>query len=133
MREQSMGECGGDSREEHWDAELTALARADGALRLRLGQVLEVLSRQAYFFTLGFSSVAAYALERCERSSRWVEGARCLARRLEGLPTVRRALACGDLSWCAAEIVARVAGPGQEECWLAAARTHTVRQLRLLV
>ena len=133
MREQSIRTCGGDSREEHWDAELAGLARAGGALRLRLGQVLEVLSRQAYFFTLGFSSVAAYALERCERSSRWVEGARCLARRLEGLPTVRRALAYGELSWCAAELVARVAGPADEQRWLAAARTHTVRELRLLV
>ena len=43
---------------------------------MRPGQVLEVLSRKAHCHTLGFSSVAAYALERCERSVRWVEGAR---------------------------------------------------------
>jgi hypothetical protein len=131
--EQSNHSGGGDSREERWDGELAALARAGAALRLRLGQVLELSSQKAHVFTLGFSSVSAYALERCERSSRWVEGARCLARRLEGLPALRRALAYGELSWSAAELVARVAEPAEEQRWLAAARTHTVRQLRLLV
>src|SRR3954469_10116741 len=51
----------------------------------------------------------------------------------KALPTVRRALAHGELSWCAAELVARAAEPGQEGCWLAAGRTHTVPQVRLLV
>src|SRR6185295_12587198 len=133
MLQQSIQSSRNDSREERWDGELAALARAGAALRLRLGQVLEVLGEKAHFFTLGFSSVSAYALERCERRARWVEGARCLARRLEGLPALRRALAYGELSWCAAELVARVAKPEQEQRWLAAARTHTVRQLRLLV
>jgi len=97
----------GDSREERWDRELAALARQGAALRLRLGQMLEVLSQKAHCFTLGFSSVSAYALERCERSVRWVEGARCLARRLEALPALRRALAHGEVSWSALELVAR--------------------------
>jgi hypothetical protein len=30
---------------------------------------------------------------------RWVESARCLARRLESLPALRQALAGGDVSW----------------------------------
>jgi hypothetical protein len=115
------------------DRRLARLARTGAALRLRLGQVLEVLSRKAYCFTLGFSSVSAYALERCERSGRWVEGARCLARRLEALPCLRRALAHGELPWSAVELIARVAKPEDEQRWLAAASTHTVRQLRALV
>ena len=77
---------------ERIDAELALQSQAEAALRLRLGQALEVMSRGACF-ELGFSSLFAYALERCERSARWVEGARCLARRLETLPVLRRSSA----------------------------------------
>lgn len=91
------------------------------------------MSLEAHFFTLGFSSLAAYALERCERSGRWVEGARCLARRLESLAALRRALARGELSWSAVELVARVATPESEQRWISVAGTHTVRKLRALV
>jgi len=123
----------GQGEQQRWDEALASLAREGGALRLRLGQVLEVLARGGHCFTLGFSSVWAYALERCERSARWVEGARCLARRLEALPQLRRALASGQLSWSQAELVARVAQAGDEAAWCAAARQHTVRELRQLV
>src|SRR5689334_4800404 len=119
--------------EQRCDRELAALARAHGALRLRLGQVLDVLCEKQHCFTLGFSSIAAYALERSERSARWIDEARCLARRLESLPSLRRALAQGELSWSAVELVARVATAETELRWLDAAATHTVRQLRTLV
>jgi hypothetical protein len=102
-------------------------------LRLRIGQVLEVMCQEAHCFTLGFSSVAAYALERCERGARWVEGTRCLARRLESLPSIRMALARGELPWSAVELLARVATAETELRWLAVGATHTVRQLRTLV
>src|SRR6187549_1832996 len=115
------------------DAQLAALARVDAALRLGLGQALELLGRGGHCHGLGFSSLAAYSLERCERSGRWVEGARCLARRLEGLPVVRRTLAGGQLSWSAGELVARVAVPASEAYWLEMAATCTVRELRQLV
>src|SRR3954469_16063242 len=87
------------------DAELASRTRGEAALRLRLGQVLEVMSRGAVF-ELGFSSVAAYTVERGERSARWAEAARCFARRLEGLPELRRAVATGQLSWSMGELVA---------------------------
>src|SRR5687768_6653184 len=89
------------------DAELVSLCTQDAAARLRLGQALEVLGHGGCF-ELGFSSLGAYALERCERGARWVQSARCLARRLEVLPQLRRALAAGDVSWSQAELVARV-------------------------
>ena len=89
---------------DHLDARLAKLSRADAALCLRLGQVLEVLHRRAQHFALGFSSSSAYALERCGRSVRSVEGARCLARRLEALPALRVALARRELSWSVAEL-----------------------------
>ena len=117
---------------ERLDATLASLAREEGALRLRLGQLLEVLGRGAVF-DLGFSSLGAYAVERCERSVRWVEAARWLARRAEVLPELRRAVAMGKVSWTMGEVLARVATPVDETRWLALAQSRTVRQMRLLV
>ena len=120
-------------QEQRLDLSLAALSREDAALRLRLGQALEVLQRSGHCFALGFSSCSAYALERCDRSARWVEAARCLARRLEGLPVLRRALASGDLSWSVVELVSRVARGADELEWLELARHHTVRELRVIL
>lgn len=114
------------------ELELIKVVRAESAFRLRLGQAFEAVSRGRHF-DLGFSSVAAYALERAERGARWVEAARCLARRLEGLPALRRAVALGEVSWSAAELVARVAHAADERQWIEAAQSHTVRELRELV
>jgi hypothetical protein len=114
---------------ERLDVRLASLAREEAGLRLRLGQVLEVLGRGAHF-ELGFSSAAAYALERCDRSVRWVEGARCLARRVELLPELRREMAFGGVSWSMGELLARVAQPEDEARWIEAAKGRTVRQMR---
>jgi hypothetical protein len=117
---------------EHLDAILVSLAREEAGLRLRLGQLLEVMGRGAVF-ELGFSSLGAYAVERCERSVRWAEVARCLARRLEELPQLRRAMAMAKVSWSMGELVARVATSANEEHWLELAPSRTVRQMRVLV
>jgi HAMP domain-containing protein len=117
---------------ERLDAELASLARVESALRLRLGQVMEVLSRGGHF-DLGFSSMRAYALERCDRSPRWAEAARCLARRVEPLPQLRHALAFGEVSWSMGELLARVAQREDEALWLEAAKGRTVRQMRVLI
>lgn len=114
------------------DGTLASLARAEVAVRLRLGQVLEVLGRGACF-ELGFSSVAAYALERCDRSVRWVEAARCVARRVEALPALRWAMAWGRVSWSMGELLARVAQPPDAQRWLEQARGRTVREMKGLV
>jgi hypothetical protein len=117
---------------ERLDETLASFARAEAGLRLRLGQVLEVLGRGKQF-ELGFSSIAAYALERCDRSVRWVEAARCLARRLEALPELRRAVAHGRVSWSMGELLARAAQPRDEARWIEAAESRTVREMRGLV
>src|SRR6185436_19842911 len=132
--------CGGSAPErfesiELLDAQLVSMTREEASLRLRLGQVLEVMQRKACCFELGFSSLAAYALERCERSARWVEVACCLARRLEALPLLRAALATGHVSWSKAELLARLfarreAQPQNEAEWLDLAQRHTLRELR---
>jgi hypothetical protein len=117
---------------QHLDATLAALAGEETVLRLRLGQLLEVIGRGAVF-ELGFSSLGAYALERCERSARWAEAARCLARRVEPLPQLRRALALAKVSWSMGELLARVATPATEGRWLELAHRRTVRQMRVRV
>jgi hypothetical protein len=125
---------------ERLDALLASFAPAEAALRLRLGQVLEVLGRGGHF-ELGFSSLGAYALERCDRSVRWVESARCVARRLEALPELRRAMtlgvtpggAFGGVSWSMGELLARVAQPQDERRWIEAAQSRTVREMQGLV
>jgi hypothetical protein len=117
---------------ERLDSALASRAGQDAALRLRLGQVLEVIGRGAVF-DLGFSSLGAYAVERCERSVRWVEAACTLARRLEALPALRRDVALGKVSWSMAELLARVATPEDEARWIERARCRTVRQMRGLV
>jgi hypothetical protein len=123
---------GGMGDLERLDDTLASLARGETALRLRLGQLLEVAGRGAVF-ELGFSSLGAYAVERCERSVRWAEAARCLARRLEGLPQLRRALALAKVSWSMGELLARVATAADEGHWLELAQSRTVRQMRVLV
>jgi hypothetical protein len=118
---------------ERLDAQLVSFAPAEAALRLRLGQVLDVLGRGGHF-ELGFSSLGAYALERCDRSVRWVEAARCLARRLAHLPELRRAMtlggAFGSVSWSMDELLARVAQPQNEGPWIEMAQSRTVRETR---
>jgi hypothetical protein len=117
---------------EHMEAGLVAQARGEAALRLRLGQLLDALSRGGCF-ELGFSSLAAYGLERCERSARWVESACLLARRLELLPATRRAVASGRIGWSMAETLVRIATRESEATWLAVAQRCSVREMRRLV
>src|SRR6476620_4836108 len=74
------------------DSELARFTRSSGLLRVALGDGLEALARRGGHHELGFATVEGYALERCERSARWVQESRWLSRRLAELPTVRRAV-----------------------------------------
>jgi hypothetical protein len=112
------------------DRELARLVRSTGALKYGLGAGLEALAKVGGHHELGFASVEAYALERCERSGRWVQEARLLARRLESLPAMRDALVQGRVSYCMAVELAKGATPETEKEWLARAATETVRQIR---
>jgi hypothetical protein len=98
-----------------------------------MGAVLEAIANRASHHEMGFSSLEAYALERCERSARWVQEARRVARELEGVPEVRASLASGDLTWSMACLMAGRASHVDELAWLHAAQTLTVRQMRSLV
>ncbi|MCC6620600.1 MAG: HNH endonuclease [Deltaproteobacteria bacterium] len=112
------------------DARLCALVVGAARWRLALGEALERLGHAGGPRALGFSSMAAYAVERCGVSGRWVEEARGLARRLAGLPRLRAALGTGAVTWSMAQLVARHATAGDEAELVEAARTSTVRAMR---
>ena len=113
-------------RLEELDRELTSLARSGGALRLRLGEVVERLEPAE----LGFSSPKAWAAERLQRTGRWAGDSAVVARRLAELPLIRAAVLDGTLGWSMAEVLARAANPANEAELLAGALQMTVRQMK---
>jgi len=80
---------------------------------------------------LGFSTLGAYALERCSRGGRWAADSRALAGRLELLPHLSAALESGSVGWSMAELLARHATPETEAALLEVARDKTVQAMRV--
>ena len=111
------------------DEELYRLARGAGRLRMRIGQALHRLG--SGFQELGFSTLGAYALERCCRSGRWAAESRALARRLQSLPHLAAALEAGAIGWSMAELLARHATAETEAALLQVARDRTVQAMRV--
>ena len=111
------------------DAELHRLARGAGRLRLRIGQALHRLGKGVH--ELGFSTLGAYALERCCRGGRWAAESRTLARRLHTLPQLTKALDSGSIGWSMAELLARHATPQTEAALLQVASGKTVQAMRI--
>ncbi len=111
------------------DAELHRLARGTGRLRLRVGQALDRLGDGIH--ELGFSSLHAYALERCNRSGRWAAESRTLAHRLQLLPHLTNALESGSVGWSMAELLGRHATPQTEGALLQVASGKTVQAMRI--
>ncbi len=91
------------------DRRLAQLGRGVGALRLRIGEALEAFANRGGVTAFGFSSLGAYAVERLGRTGHWAAAARSLARRLAGLPQLRRALVAGELGTSMVELLARYA------------------------
>jgi hypothetical protein len=121
------------ARLEALDQELARRAGEAGRLRFEIGQGLDLLERSGGDHALGFSSIEAYALERCERSASWAQKARGLARRLEALPQLAEALVFGSIQWSMAAVLATVARPDDADFWLGEASRRTVREMRVLV
>ncbi len=115
------------------DTELARRAGEAGRLRFEMGRGLDLLEQSGGHHALGFSSIEAYALERCERSASWTQKARSLARRLDRLPPLADALISGSLSWSMAAVLATVASPDDADFWLAEASRRTVREMKALV
>jgi hypothetical protein len=115
------------------DTRLAELVRGESQARLMLGELLELLARRGGHHELGFSSLGAYARERCGRSARWANEARLLAERVAQLPQLRAALAGGAIGWCMAELVARHATAETDAALTGRASRSTVRQMRALL
>lgn len=114
------------------DCQLACVAQKSGSLQLAIGLGLEALARANGYAQLGFSSLNAYSLERCERSASWAREARVLAVRVSELPLLRDALLSGRISWSMAGEVARVAMPADEAQWLQICGQCTVKGFRKL-
>lgn len=117
------------------DVALARWGRGEGRLRLRIGEALDALGRMAGHHELGFSSLKAYVLERCERPDWWGTEARSLARRLAekggcGLPTIRAALMNGSMLWSMAWLLTQHATPQDEAELVDASRERTVAQMK---
>src|SRR5688572_28029441 len=114
------------------DTELARLGRCEAQLRLRIGELLDALFERKGHHELGFSSIDAYVVERCQRNRRWGKEARGLARRIRerGLGAVRRAVRSGRLSWSMAELLVRHATPANEEALIEQAVNSTVREMQ---
>jgi hypothetical protein len=112
------------------DARLTELVRGESRARLMLGELLDLLAQRGGHHELGFSSLGAYARERCGRSARWANESRLLAQRVAELPQLRAALSGGAVGWCMAELVARHATAETDAPLTARALGSTVRGMR---
>ena len=123
---------GGPGTLDEAEAELARLGRQEPLLRLRLGELLDALARSGGHHELGFSSLEAYALERCGQSARWCRSTRGLARRLRdrGLPSIRQALRSGRLTWSMAELLAAHGSLDDEALLLEAAASRTYREMK---
>ncbi|MCK6546365.1 HNH endonuclease [Myxococcota bacterium] len=113
------------------EAKLVRLARSESALKLRIGELLDTLFLRGGHHELGFSSIDAYVVERCQRSAAWGREARGLARRIRerSLVELRRVMIDGALGSAMAELVARHATHDTEAALLARAKESTVRAL----
>jgi hypothetical protein len=112
------------------DGTLRKLARNDGALRLALGEALDALARAHGHHDLGFSSLDAYAKERCGLGSGVVRKLRAMARHLSGLPRLRAALRDGVLGYSMVELLAKHATPRSEVFLIKLAQSSTVAEVR---
>src|SRR5690606_29521590 len=91
------------------DEKALELARGGVRLRLALGEALDVFATRSLHHELGFSSLSAYALERCELGARFVSDSVAVARLLERNSLVRDQLTGGKLGWSRAELIAKLA------------------------
>jgi hypothetical protein len=88
------------------------------------------MSERSWHHELGFSSLTAYALERCVHKGRWAAESCTVARKLAKLPRLRAALETGTLGWSMVELLVRHATPESEAELMADGAGSTVRKMR---
>jgi HNH endonuclease len=114
-------------------AALTRLARERAAADAEEGRWLLLAWRARAHVHLGHGSFAEYVERLLGYSARTTREKLRVAEALERLPQAAQALERGELSWCVARELTRVATPDTEAAWLRAAHGKTTRQLEALV
>jgi hypothetical protein len=108
---------------------LKAMEDAHQCAVLWFGDVM----RRRLFRERGHSSINQYAVQELGFSKSRTDDFVRLARRLDNLPTVREALASGDLGYTKAREIVGVATPETQDTWLTAAkgtRKELVREVK---
>ena len=114
-------------------AALTRLARERAAADAEEGRWLLVAWRSGAHVHLGHGSFAEYVERLLGYSPRTTREKLRVAEALERLPKSTQALQQGELTWCAARELTRVATAETEAAWLQAAHGKTTRQIGALV
>lgn len=92
----------------------------------------EIMHRRLYR-KLGYSSINQYARAELKFSKTRTGDFVQLARKLEQLPAVRRAVAKGDLGYTKAREIVKVASPENETGWVEAAKTSSRLELERMI
>jgi len=119
-------ECGHDRSLE---GEACAIVRAAAPVRRALAVLARVLVLNKSWERLGFARLGDYATERLGLSARTVYELAEVDRALHDLPRLDMAFVGGELSWTKLRLITRVARPGDQDTWLARARTSTAAAL----
>ena len=107
---------------------MSALGELRRAEQRAVVQFAEILKRRLYL-QLGHPSIQAYAAAELGFTDNKIREFIRLARSLDELPGLKRALQDGEIDWTKARTVARVATPRNEGSWLALAKKGSNREL----
>jgi HNH endonuclease len=113
--------------------ELIGIARNRAALEHALGKALLRVLRAEVWRALGMGSFVEYVEQTVGLTSRQTEERVRVATELERLPRLSSALARGELHFCAARELSRVASPETEARWLEAAEGRSVSEIERMV
>jgi hypothetical protein len=112
---------------------LVRLARTRAGLDLEEGRWLLATQRARAHERLGYGSFLEYVERLFGYAPRLTQDKLRVAKALETLPQLARALSDGSASWSCARELTRVATPDTEHAWLERARGRTVREVEKLV
>lgn len=119
------------------DALALSIRAARDRLALQLAREAAAFVRSGAWAAHGYARLEDHARERFGRSGRWLRDLAALARAVESLPDLGRALTGDDggrpVGRVAALIIGRVASSGSVSEWVRLAREVTVRDLRTSV
>jgi hypothetical protein len=115
------------------DRRLRLIARRRAGLDAEEAKWLLIARREEVHRLLGFATFGEYVERVLGHGPRACADRLRVAEALEVLPATRAALASGAMGYSTVREVVRVAVPGTEDAWVAAAKDKTVREVEELV